>query len=344
MCARVGCMPSKLLIAAAEARHAIDAAPVFGIRAKSVDVDGVAVMQRVRALRDDFVGSVLAGIAKVPADQKLAGMARFLDPHTLQVGDQRVEAARIILATGSHPVVPAAFGKLGDRLLTTDTVFELPALPASLAIVGGGADRTGTGPGLPRARRARAPVPQRHAPGADRGSGGHRGRHRLVQRRLALRTGCVGGTGRAHRAPRRTGLDRCRRRGPPRSVRLRAGRRGTPSEPRRPGPGQQRPRPGRPWRAACSIATRCAAATATSSSPATWMPIRRCCMSPPKKGASPARMPPRSRMCSRWRARCRWRSRSRCRRSQRSENHWPTATPRRPRSVRSRSKSRAAAA
>lgn len=139
MCARVGCMPSKLLIAAAEARHAIDAAPVFGIRAKSVDVDGVAVMQRVRALRDDFVGSVLAGIAKVPADQKLAGMARFLDPHTLQVGDRRVEAGRIILATGSHPVIPAAFGKLGDRLLTTDTVFELPGLPASLAIVGGGA-------------------------------------------------------------------------------------------------------------------------------------------------------------------------------------------------------------
>jgi dihydrolipoamide dehydrogenase len=139
MCARVGCMPSKLLIAAAEAKRAVDSAPTFGVAAGQVVVDGAAVMQRVRAMRDDFVGSVLSAMAKVPAAQKMAGMARFLDPHTLQVGDQRVEADRIILATGSYPLVPPAFQALGDRVLTTDQVFELPTLPASLAIVGGGA-------------------------------------------------------------------------------------------------------------------------------------------------------------------------------------------------------------
>ncbi len=139
ICARVGCMPSKLLIAAADARHAIDAAPVFGITAGPVAVDGAAVMQRVRALRDDFVGSVLAGMAKVPSAHKRAGMARFVDPHTLQVGDETITADRIIIATGSTPIVPKAFHGLGDRVLTTDEVFELPALPSSLAIVGGGA-------------------------------------------------------------------------------------------------------------------------------------------------------------------------------------------------------------
>jgi dihydrolipoamide dehydrogenase len=54
-CARVGCMPSKLLIAAAEAAHAVREAPVFGITAGPARVDGKAVMARVRALRDDFV-------------------------------------------------------------------------------------------------------------------------------------------------------------------------------------------------------------------------------------------------------------------------------------------------
>src|SRR3954463_9016009 len=54
-CARVGCMPSKLLIAAAEAAHAIGAAPGFGVHADNLRIDGKAVMARVRAERDRFV-------------------------------------------------------------------------------------------------------------------------------------------------------------------------------------------------------------------------------------------------------------------------------------------------
>jgi pyruvate/2-oxoglutarate dehydrogenase complex dihydrolipoamide dehydrogenase (E3) component len=48
-CARVGCMPSKLLIAAAEAAHMLDVAPGFGVHAGEKRIDGVAVMERVRA-------------------------------------------------------------------------------------------------------------------------------------------------------------------------------------------------------------------------------------------------------------------------------------------------------
>ena len=51
-CARVGCMPSKLLIAAAEAAHASEQASEFGVNTGSVAVDGVAVMDRVRRERD----------------------------------------------------------------------------------------------------------------------------------------------------------------------------------------------------------------------------------------------------------------------------------------------------
>jgi len=55
MCARVGCMPSKLLIAAAEAAHAAQQATEFGVRVGEVSVDGVAVMNRVRSERDRFM-------------------------------------------------------------------------------------------------------------------------------------------------------------------------------------------------------------------------------------------------------------------------------------------------
>ena len=59
-CARVGCMPSKLLIAPAEAAHAVERFGAFGLRG-DVSVDGEAVMARVRRERDRFVGFVLAG-------------------------------------------------------------------------------------------------------------------------------------------------------------------------------------------------------------------------------------------------------------------------------------------
>src|SRR5687768_2297780 len=60
-CARVGCMPSKLLIAAAEAAHQASGAAPFGVHA-TVTVDRRAVMDRVRRERDRFVGFVVDSV------------------------------------------------------------------------------------------------------------------------------------------------------------------------------------------------------------------------------------------------------------------------------------------
>ena len=139
-CARVGCMPSKLLIAAAEAAHAIAQAPVFGVHAGPPRIDGRAVMQRVRSERDRFVGFVLEAVERWPDAQRVLGHARFVDEHTLQVdGHTRVEAGRIVIATGSRPKVPAGWREaLGDRLIVNDDVFDWADLPASVAVVGTG--------------------------------------------------------------------------------------------------------------------------------------------------------------------------------------------------------------
>jgi len=138
-CARVGCMPSKLLIAAAEIAHQVDNAPAFGIDAGKRRIDGVRVMARVRAERDRFVGFVLEAVKKWPTDHKLQGKARFVGPGELVVSDHtRVIARRIIIATGSSPSVPPPWYDLGDRLLVNDDVFAWDDLPESIAVVGSG--------------------------------------------------------------------------------------------------------------------------------------------------------------------------------------------------------------
>lgn len=139
-CARVGCMPSKLLIAAAEAAHVPARWPEFGLRLEgSVSVDGPAVMARVKRERDRFVGFVLNGVATLPEEDKIRGYARFTDDHTLQVDEHtRIRFARAVIATGSSPGVPPMFHGLGERALVNDDIFAWDDLPESVAVFGPG--------------------------------------------------------------------------------------------------------------------------------------------------------------------------------------------------------------
>lgn len=138
-CARVGCMPSKLLIAAAEAAHAASHAEPFGVHVDGVRIDGKAVMQRVRSERDRFVGFVVDGVHALPEADRLIGHVRFIDDRLLQVGsDTLVHAASVVIATGSTPVVPEILRGVGERVIVNDDVFAWQTLPRSVAVVGPG--------------------------------------------------------------------------------------------------------------------------------------------------------------------------------------------------------------
>lgn len=139
-CARVGCMPSKLLIAAAEAAHHARHTAAFGVHVDGVvRVDGAQVMARVKSERDRFVGFVLESIEGFDPADRIRGHAHFLDDTTVQVDDHtRVTASRIIIATGSSPVVPKMYRVLGDRVVLNDDVFEWDALPERVLVVGPG--------------------------------------------------------------------------------------------------------------------------------------------------------------------------------------------------------------
>jgi Pyruvate/2-oxoglutarate dehydrogenase complex, dihydrolipoamide dehydrogenase (E3) component, and related enzymes len=137
-CARVGCMPSKALIEAASLYHDKDRQEMFGLRGtEALRVDGPAVMARVRAIRDQLVNGFITRTHKhLDETQFIDGHAKITGPNRVEVNGEEIEAGAIIIATGSTPVLPAPFRALGDALLTTETFFEEPDLPKSIAVVG----------------------------------------------------------------------------------------------------------------------------------------------------------------------------------------------------------------
>jgi dihydrolipoamide dehydrogenase len=140
-CARVGCMPSKLLIAASDAAHDVQRADQFGVRVDpdGWEVDDEAVMERVRSERDRFVDFVVESTEEIPEEKRLRGHARFVGETTLEVGDHtRVEAETVVIATGSSPWVPPSLDGIRDDVLDNAEVFELETLPDSMAVVGTG--------------------------------------------------------------------------------------------------------------------------------------------------------------------------------------------------------------
>ncbi|KKB10162.1 dihydrolipoamide dehydrogenase [Devosia chinhatensis] len=139
MCANVGCMPSKLLIAASKAADHARRGALFGVRVSDVSIDGKAVMQRVRDERDRFAASTRKSFEDFPEGTLIKARARFTAPGELALDDGRtIKAKAIVVATGGTPKIPEAFSGLGDLCFTHETIFELPDLPKSMAVIGAG--------------------------------------------------------------------------------------------------------------------------------------------------------------------------------------------------------------
>lgn len=138
-CIAVGCMPSKLLIAAADRAHDANHSAEFGIHA-TAQIDGKQVMERVRDERSHFASYIKKQVDSWPDHKKIDGRARINEQGLIEVNDELIAADQIIVATGSSPFIPDGWAeKLGDTMLTSDSVFELEDLPKTMAVVGAGA-------------------------------------------------------------------------------------------------------------------------------------------------------------------------------------------------------------
>lgn len=137
-CTTVGCMPSKLLIAAGDSAHAGRQAQVFGVH-MSPKVDGPAIMQRLRAVRQAFIDGVKAQFDALPDGVAVKGRAKFTGADSLLLDDGTTIAAKaIVIATGAHPSIPEFLDDVRSAVLTNETIFELSDLPKSVGVVGAG--------------------------------------------------------------------------------------------------------------------------------------------------------------------------------------------------------------
>ena len=137
-CARVGCMPSKVLISAANQLHDALSLDKHGFSAH-LEIDTRSVMSHVRQLRARFTLSTLKDVERWEANHKITGQAHFINATTIEVNQKHYQARSFIIAVGSTPSFdPEWKQELGTKLITSDEVFELEKLPDSVAVVGSG--------------------------------------------------------------------------------------------------------------------------------------------------------------------------------------------------------------
>ena len=137
-CLNYGCVPSKALLAAGHAAHAMTAGAAMGITPVAPQIDYAAAK--------DHVARVIAQIEPVDSQERFEGLGvkvirafgHFTGPDTVQAGDDTITARRIVIATGSSPLVPQIPGLDGVPYLTNETLFDLREKPDHLLIIGGG--------------------------------------------------------------------------------------------------------------------------------------------------------------------------------------------------------------
>lgn len=135
LCILAGCMPSKTLLATADAAYEIRHANELGVHAGPPVVDYTEVMKRKREIIRGFADYRIAGLETFPI---IRGEARFVSPNELQVGDERVTAKAFVIATGSV-VAPAVIPGLEEAgYIDSDAALELDAAPGSVIVLGGG--------------------------------------------------------------------------------------------------------------------------------------------------------------------------------------------------------------
>ncbi|MDF2439662.1 MAG: hypothetical protein JWN98_646 [Abditibacteriota bacterium] len=140
-CLWTGCVPSKTLIRSARAFDQINRSEEFGIHIEKQRVVWSAVRLRIADVRDEIKALERRELERSNVEL-LSGTATFVDHHTLRVatkaGDKIVRARKFILATGTKARLPEIEGLAEAGFITHEQIFDLPNLPRSLAIIGGG--------------------------------------------------------------------------------------------------------------------------------------------------------------------------------------------------------------
>lgn len=137
-CLNTGCVPSKALIAAAKAAHAMRHNARLGVGNSEPVIDWNGVRGHIEG--------VIETIAPIDSQERFEGLgctvirehAKFVDATSVESDTARVKARRFVIATGARAAVPPIPGLSETPFLTNETVFAQDTLPDSLIVMGGG--------------------------------------------------------------------------------------------------------------------------------------------------------------------------------------------------------------
>lgn len=145
-CLNVGCIPSKALLDSSEHFHnASKHFKTHGIELENLKVNLPQMIQR----KDTVVSQTCSGVKLLMAKNSIdvyEGHGSFIDKHTVKVTDkddaskeiQRIETAKVIIATGSKPITPASFNYDKKRIMTSTEALSLQEVPKHMVIIGAG--------------------------------------------------------------------------------------------------------------------------------------------------------------------------------------------------------------
>ena len=141
-CVIRGCVPKKLLVYGAQARHQLADAPAYGLKLGPIQSDVPELLRRVRA-EVDRINTVHKGFLEKAGVTLIPGWGRFTGPHNIGISKQRggaiseeVTASRFLVAVGGRPARPQIPGI--EKTWVSDDMFDLEDVPSSVLVVGAG--------------------------------------------------------------------------------------------------------------------------------------------------------------------------------------------------------------
>lgn len=137
-CLNRGCIPSKMVIHAADVAETIQKAAIFGINAKIINVDFAKVTGRASKMVDKDAAEIEKALQEDKNINLYKVRGEFSEPYKIKVGNEEITAKQILIAAGSRPAIPPIPGLKETDYITSTEALRLTQQPRRMIIIGGG--------------------------------------------------------------------------------------------------------------------------------------------------------------------------------------------------------------
>ena len=136
-CLNRGCIPTKALIQSAKILSLAKKSSAFGVRSDSPSANFPEIQKR----KEQIINQLNNGMQFMLKNKNInyiQGEAKIISPQELSLGDEKIKAKNILIATGSKPAELPDLKFDGKKVISSDDILNLESIPKSLLIIGGG--------------------------------------------------------------------------------------------------------------------------------------------------------------------------------------------------------------